>query len=117
MLRRSFGKQDVKKGRCTFDYSNDDGIVAIGDGEALFETRWSRAGGDSIHAYNDPATIDAIALATGANQISDVRDAARFDYSSRSRTPREGQVLLLRNVQGLYAALADNAYKGPYAHM
>lgn len=95
----------MTKGRHTFDYSNADGIFPIGVGDTLFETKWSRAGGESIHAYCDPPSIEEIALATGAAQISDVRDAARFDYSSRTRTPREGDVLLLRNMHGLYAAL------------
>lgn len=95
----------MQRGRITFDYSSDDGIVRLGGGDALFEVKWSRAGGESIHAYHDPPSIEAIALATGANDIHDIRDAARFDYSSRTRQPREGQILLLKNVHELYAAL------------
>ncbi len=93
------------KGRRTFDYSNANGIIEIGSGDALFEAKWSRAGGDSIHIYNDPPSIEAIALAADAAEISDIRDAARFDYTSRTRTPRERQVVLLRNSNSLYAAL------------
>ncbi len=93
------------RGKVTFDYDSADGIYEIGSGDALFETDWSRAGGDAIYAYNDAPSIESIALAVGASEISEVRDAARFDYSSRSRSPREGQILLLRNVHGLYAAL------------
>lgn len=93
------------RGQITFDYSSADGIAAIGSGDALFETQWTRASGDRIHAYHDPPSIEAIALATGATRTEDIRDAARFDYSSRDRSPSEGEILLLRNVQGLYAAL------------
>lgn len=93
------------RGQVTFDYTNADGIAAIGSGDTLFETKWTGASDDCIHAYSDPPSIDAIALATGATRIQDVQDAARFDYSSRSRSPREGEILLLRNARGLYAAL------------
>jgi hypothetical protein len=93
------------RGRVTFDYSSADGIVAIPTKDALFETKWTRRDNGSIFAYRDPPSIDAIALATGAAEIPAVRDAARFDYSSRFREPQEGQILLLRNVDGLYAAL------------
>ncbi len=92
-------------GQITFDYSNDDGIIAIGSGDALFDTKWSQAGGSSIYAYRDPPSIEGIAIATGALRISDIRDAARFDYSSRHRKPQEGQILLVKNARGLYAAL------------
>ncbi len=93
------------RGRVTFDYSSADGVVAIGRRDSLFETKWTRRDNGSIFAYKDPPSIDAIALATGAAEIPAVRDAARFDYSSRFREPQEGQILLLRNVHGLYAAL------------
>jgi hypothetical protein len=53
------------RGRTTFDYSNDNGITRIGDADTLFETKWSRASGNSIYALNDPPSIDRVALATG----------------------------------------------------
>jgi hypothetical protein len=93
------------KGRVTFDYASANGIVTIGRGDAVFETQWSRAGGDSIHAYRDPPSIESIALASGANEINVIRDAERFDYTSRACCPKEGQVLLLKNTRGLYAAI------------
>ncbi len=92
-------------GRVTFAYTSNNGIRAIGAGNMLFETKWSNASDVSIHAYNDPPSIDGIALATGAVDIADVRDAARFDYSSRHVTPRTGQIILLRNRKGIYAAI------------
>jgi len=36
--------------------------------------------------------------------ISNIRDAAAYDYSSRCRTPQTGQIVLWRNISGLYAA-------------
>ena len=93
------------RGRETFDYSNDNGVREIGRGSARFETMWTRAGSDSIHAYNDPLSIDAIAIADDVKNIKEIKDAARFNYSSRMRQPKRGQILLLRNLHGYYAAL------------
>ena len=93
------------RGRVTFDYSNNDGVREIGRSCARFETMWTRAGTDSIHAYNDPPSIDVIAIADGVKNIKEIRDAARFNYSSRARQPQRGQILLLRNRDGYHAAL------------
>ena len=91
-------------GRVTFDYSNNNGRYSIGDGHFLFETAWSKASQSSIHAYSDPASIDAVALAKGASRITDIKDATAYDYSSRVRSPCTGQIVVWRNVNGLYAA-------------
>jgi len=90
-------------GKITFDYSSHSGIRSIGSGKALFATKWSRAGGGSIHAYKD--SVKAIAIAEGTSEIFNIRDAARFDYSSRSQHITEGQILLLQNSNDLYAAV------------
>ena len=88
----------------TFDYSNNDHCFTIGTGAFLFETRWSKASDTSIHAYKDSPTIAAIALVKTVEVISNIRDAAAYDYSSRCRTPQTGQIVLWRNISGLYAA-------------
>ena len=93
------------RGRVIFDYSNNNGVREIGRGSALFETMWTRGGIDSIYAYNDPPSIDAIAIAIDVENIKEIRDAARFNYSSRARHIKRGQILLLRNRDGYYAAL------------
>jgi hypothetical protein len=46
------------RGRVTFDYTKHDGLFSIGSGDAVFETKWTQAGGDSIHIYKDPPSID-----------------------------------------------------------
>ena len=66
---------------------------------------WTQAGTDSIYAYNDPPSIDAIAIAINIENIQEIRDAARFNYSSRVRHLKRRQILLLRNLNGYYAAL------------
>lgn len=91
-------------GEVSFDYSNNDGRYALGEGHFLFETEWSKASKTAIHAYNDPSSIDGLALAKDVDDISQVVDASSYDYSSRTRTPRLGQVVIWRNANGLYAA-------------
>ncbi len=92
------------RGTATFDYSNNDHRFAIGEGLYLFETRWSKASDERIHAYRGSSSIEAIALAKGAREIRDVTDATAYDFSSRVRSSRLGQIVVWRNLNGLYAA-------------
>jgi hypothetical protein len=92
-------------GRVSFDYTNNNGRYAIGEGDLLFETKWSKASNTSIHLYNDPPSIESIAVATGVSAIEQVLDASSYDSSSRSRTLQEGEVAVLKNFQGNYAAV------------
>lgn len=92
-------------GRVTFDYSKNNGRYIIGNGELKFETAWSKASDDSIHIYNDPALIKGVALALNKNRISDITNASSYDMSSRSQTPQEGEIVILKNKFGNFAAL------------
>jgi hypothetical protein len=91
-------------GEVTFDYSNNNGRYVIGDGLFLFETCWSKSSDADIIAYSDPVSIDAIALAKGVAAISEIKDATNYDFSSRVRRPKVGEVVIWRNANGLYAA-------------
>ena len=71
----------------------------------MFETAWSKASDTSIHIYKDPPSIDSIAIALGVAHIKDLRSVSNLDFSSRSRTPQEGDVVVLKNRYGNYAAL------------
>ncbi|MDE2717649.1 MAG: TIR domain-containing protein [Chloroflexota bacterium] len=92
-------------GEVVFDYSSFNGRYVIGSGVLEFETQWTKASDTSIHAYNDPPSINGIALAQGCVSISQVEKAELLDYTSRARTPSLGQVVVLRNTRGFYAAL------------
>jgi len=92
-------------GDIAFDYSAYNGRVVIGSGSWRFETMWSKADSSSIHVYNDPPSIEGVAIARGATEISDVKDASAYDFTSRSRCPKVGEIVVLRNDQGFYAAL------------
>lgn len=93
-------------GEVTFNYSNNDGRLLFGKSDELFETSWSRAGRDSIHAYVNPPSITGIAIATSINKIDELNPALlqELDFTSRSRTPNRGQILIARNQSGKFIA-------------
>jgi hypothetical protein len=91
-------------GEVTFDYSNNNGRFAVGAGDMLFETAWSRGGPTSIHAYTDAPSIATIALAIGVAEIAQIADASIYDTSSRERSPHLGEIAIWRNTAGYYLA-------------
>ena len=93
------------KGKVTFDYSNNDGKYRIGSGAYMFETRWSKASDQRIYIYNNPPSIRTVALVKDKQAISSIDDARVYDGSSRHRTPSVGQIVLIQNVNGFFAAL------------
>lgn len=105
-------------GVVTFDYSNNNGHYAIGQGELMFETAWSKAGSSSIHIYNDPQSIRTVALVKDAQDINEIKDARVYDSSSRARTVSLNKIAVLQNKNGFYAAIkvlsikADGDNKG-----
>ncbi len=94
-----------RTGEVVFDYSSHNGRYIIGHGPLEFETKWTRASKTSIHVYNDPASINGVALAGGCTSIAQVVNAELLDYTSRTRCPCLGQIVVLRNVKGFYAAV------------
>ena len=71
----------------------------------MFETRWSKASDRSIHAYRDPPSIRTVALVKDKKEISSIDDARVYDGSSRTRSPNVGQIVLIQNTNGFFAAL------------
>ena len=92
-------------GEVVFDYGSHNGRYVIGSGAGAFETKWSKASNRSIHVYNDPKSINGVALDRDANSIQEVTNASALDYTSRSRSPATGEVVAFRNTSGLYAAV------------
>ena len=92
-------------GEVVFDYSNFNGRYVVGSGVLEFETKWSSASATSIHVYNDPPSINGVALARGCTSISQVESAALLNYTSRSRKPSLGEIVVLRNTGGFYTAI------------
>ena len=92
-------------GEAVFNYSNHNGRYVIGRELLQFETAWSKASRERIHIYNDPPSINGVALALGRGSIAAVADAEALDYTSRARLVPRGGVAVLRNTHGFYAAL------------
>lgn len=92
-------------GEATFDYSAFNGHFIIGSEPQLFETKWSKPSDTSIYLYNDAPSINGIAVATGIRRIADVADGSIYDFTSRSRQLQTGDIAVLRNIHGFYAAI------------
>jgi hypothetical protein len=92
-------------GDVEFNYDNHNGRYMIGAGSMQFELEFSRSNNGSIHIYNHPENIDGIALAYGAKSFSEIKDASEFDYTSRSRSPKTGELVTLVNRNGFFAAI------------
>ena len=92
-------------GEAVFDYSSHNGRYVIGRGTLEFETDWSKASDMEIYIYNDPPSINGVVLARGCTSIAQVLNAESLDYTSRTRTPKCGEIVVLRNVNGFYAAV------------
>lgn len=96
---------DALSGEVTFDFSAHNGRYVIGTGPMAFETKWSKSDGNSMVLYNEPASINGVAIAMGASSIAEIEDASIYDFTSQTRRPRVGEVAVLRNRNGFYAAL------------
>ena len=95
----------ARKGRVTFDYSNNNGRYFIGSDKYMFETDWSKASDRQIYLQNTPKNILTVAVAKDKGEISDIEDARIYDGSSRTRAPKIGQVAVLQNINGYWAAI------------
>ena len=93
------------KGRVTFDYSNNNGRYCIGSGKQMFEIDLCKSSDWDIQLYNDPSSIRTVAIVKDCREIEDIVDARKYDGSSRSRRPKIGQVAVLQNENGYWAAI------------
>lgn len=100
-------KDERSIGEARFNYASHDGLFVIGSEPWTFQTSWSSAGQGAAHLYNDPVGIEGVAIAEGVATISQVTPdvVAAADFTSRRRTPRVGQIALLRNTAGYYGAV------------
>lgn len=92
-------------GTITFDYSNNNGRYSIGQGELMFEISFSKASDYYIYVYNDPKTINTVAIVKDKSDIISIEDARIYDSSSRTRTCSINQIVVLQNTNGFFAAI------------
>lgn len=90
-------------GTARFNFRKFDGRFRLGSGVHEFQTSWSNASNTSIHAYNreNIRAIGLVPLGTPVHLI----DVAQVDFTSSSVTPSLGQIVVLQNTRGLYAAV------------
>lgn len=86
-------------GTVKFRYDNNNGVYVIGNGEYSFETRWSRAGNNSVHAYG------LIGFKDGEKEFPNLDKLYEYDYSSGSRIIQTGQIVIFRNSYNHFAAI------------
>jgi len=99
-----------KEGEVLFDYSNNNGVFTIGEGEYRFDTKWSKASREYIHFYNDQPTIKSIRLAKDSSSLEEVKPE-KYDSSSRARTAGIGQIAIFENTHGKFLAIKVLALK------
>ncbi|MDE0112341.1 MAG: hypothetical protein OXN84_08680 [Albidovulum sp.] len=71
----------------------------------MFEIDPSKSSVWKIQFRNYPRNIRTVAIAKGCRKIADIVDARKFDGSSRIRRPNIGQVAVLQNENGYWAAI------------
>ena len=86
-------------GHVVFPYDNNNGVYSIGKGEYHFDTKWSRSGNDSIHAYGK------IGFNPDITEMPEYKDLVLFDFSSNIRTIKKGQILIVENKHSRFAAI------------
>lgn len=90
-------------GSVSFDYKNNNGLFLIGEGDSLFMTQWSEAGNCSIHCYKDK--LKRIGYNSKYKDYPSKDEIINFDFSSRCRSIREGEIVILENKNGKFAAV------------
>lgn len=93
------------KDKISFNYSKNNWTYKIWKDELLFELKFSKASGDSIHIYTDPPSIEGLAIALKEENIKKIKDASKYEMSSRSETPQEWEIVILKNKYGNYCAV------------
>ena len=101
---------EALEGHTERNIADYDGIISIGSGEFEFETKWDQPSEGTVRAYNDGKNIVAVAVGERSSElnISDivVEDIAGFNFTSRARIARVGDLVVFENEAGRYLAIA-----------
>ena len=71
----------------------------------MFETDWSKSSDRNIQLLKDPVSILTVAVVKDKQRINEIEDARVYDGSSRIRCPNVGQLAVLKNTNGFFAAI------------
>lgn len=92
-------------GSVAFQYDNNNGNYCIGIGDFSFTTHWSRSGNDSIHIYGK------IGYKRGTSKFPLYGEIENFDFSSNCRTVKKGEIVIIENSFGHFAAIKVGSIK------
>lgn len=90
-------------GKASFDYKKNNGLFIIGSADYSFTTEWSECGPDSIYCYSDK--LKRIGYNPEYTQFPAKNELGNFDYSSRVRKLRVGEIIILENANNRFAAI------------
>lgn len=100
------------EGIIVFDYIRNSGKFQIGNGDYIFDTKWSQCGESSIYCYSDD--VRRIGYNTEVKNLpSELPNIKDFDFTSRSWQVFSGQIVILENKNGKIAALKVIDVKKP----
>lgn len=92
-------------GKGELDFTNNNGIYTIGNGDLIFEVQWGGCNNEKMRIYNHPSTIESIALAEDKN-IKEITNDRYYDFTDHCREiRRKKDVIILKNSKGYYAAV------------
>lgn len=94
-----------KTWRISFDYSKNNWKYIIWKDSLLFDLKFSKASWDSIHIYKDPPSIEWLTVVPKKESIKEIKDASKYEMSSRSDTPQEWELVVLKNIYGNYCVI------------
>ena len=91
------------EGKVSFDYKQHDGLFTIGINDYSFITKWSECGTNSIYCYKDK--IKRIGYNPSYSDFPKSNELVSFNYSSRVRTLKIGEIIILENNYNKFAAI------------
>ena len=101
------------KGRV--ECNHNDLMSIIGFDRRTFNIEWSKRNASSAYIYRDAFNIDSVALADGIENIQQIENATCYDGSQRTVVVEVGQVALVQNIYGVWAAIKLLVVKNEYS--
>jgi diaminohydroxyphosphoribosylaminopyrimidine deaminase/5-amino-6-(5-phosphoribosylamino)uracil reductase len=94
------------EGEATFDYLQNNSEFAIQTSYGGFDTRWSRNGRDSIHAYGE------VALARHAREFEEIDDPGAIESTFHGVTPKVGEIVVFVAADGFLLVQIMEVHSG-----
>lgn len=86
-----------------FDYSKNDGIYTLGQGELSFDTTWSGCSSDCIYAYSD--NVKLVGYIPDNYDYPSEQGLLKFDYTSRVVKVHKNEIVVFQNKFGNFVAV------------